>query len=110
MILLYMLADTTPTPSAQNMGEWFYALCAVGACAACLGSLLSYFATRREVDRLDIRVANIEAELPEMERRLDGKGEARASRIHKRIDRVGNLCLRIAGKLNVASEPEATDD
>lgn len=98
-----IFADATPEPAM--MGAWFYALTAFLAVVGAILAIGSYFATRREVDRLDERVTKIEDNIVAMELRLQGGGEKRAVLIHKRINRVDRAVSRIAGKLGVYEEP-----
>lgn len=107
---IFLLDIAAPGNPATDAGNWFIGVCAFVALLAALLTIATYFATRREVDDLKARVDTLETETREAERRLEKNNEDRASRIHKRVDRVLALTQRIAGKLNVHADVADLED
>jgi F0F1-type ATP synthase membrane subunit b/b' len=92
-----MLADT----SDAFTGQWVVVMAGAVACLAAVMAIVSYFATRREVDSIEGRVTKIEDQLKETERRLDEKAEKRAVHLHNRVNHINSGINRIAGKLGL---------
>jgi hypothetical protein len=94
MKILTMFADAASSTLTDEVA-------AVIAVVGGLLALICFFATRREVDKMDDRITKIEDALPPMERRIEQAGEKRAEKIHYRINRVSDGVARIAGHLGV---------
>ena len=88
------LADSIATaPTNNDIGLFVVCAATIIGLVAALISIASYFATRREVDDLKERVANIEELM-----------EKRTEKLHNRINRLLAGQMLIAGKLGVALE------
>ena len=109
-----ILAQAIP-PSSSPLELTVAVTAVIGGVVAILGGLLalfSYFATRREVDKMDDRISTLEGTLPPMERRINANGELRAVKIHNRMNRLSDGLHIIAGRLgcNLPKEIPGEDD
>ena len=92
-----LFADAIAGPSNNDIG--LFVVCAavfIGLIGALI-SIASYFATRREVDDLKVRVTQIEELM-----------EERTEKLHKRINRLLAGQMLIAGQVGVALENHST--
>lgn len=87
-LALFLLAQS----NAQT-GQLVYSIAAVMGLVGMAFGVGSYFATRRELDKLETRVGSLETKL-----------SRRVGKLHARINRLLAGQMLIAGKLGVTSE------
>lgn len=81
--------------SSLEVGQWVMVAALVINAVVGLGGLLAFFATRREMEGVEKRVAELECRLSDMRDRNETDkaemleaGEGRARRLHERMDTV----------------------
>lgn len=88
-------------------GQWLAVGILVLQGLSLLFGLLGYVATKREVDKMDMRLLEVEKEvrdlpgiLAQMQQRLDNSDESRTSAVHHRLNPLEQIVARLGGQMD----------